>query len=204
MVGITLSAEQIREAPREVRHWLEQQVLTSFGWQLPAAQPGARKLVACSAEDAFKALSLIREMIPVVNVFFELGHAGTSVGDGLEAFRLADIQRHVRLGDVAQVQQCLEAINDALRRARSDDEATFVAEDDRGHCFVAEETQRSIARVWQQLVAERSGARAASAAPAQSVAPPPGAMASTYPVWSAPARPMDASLSRTMDKGKGV
>ncbi len=201
MVGITLSSEQVRNAPREVRHWLEQEVLTTFGWQLPAAQPDSKKLAVCSAEDAFKALSLIREMIPVVNVFFELGHAGASVGEGVEAFRLTDMQRHARLANAEQVKACLHVINDALRRVRNDDSAVFYGLDDRGYCFIAAETQRAIAQVWQQLVAERAappaqGAAAAAAAQASGNAPSP------YPFWSASARPMDAGISGSMGQAK--
>lgn len=47
----------------------------------------------------------------------------------------------------------------------------------RGYCFIATQTQRSIAQVWQQLVAERA----------------PASPFPTYPFWSATARPMDAS-----------
>lgn len=207
MVGITLSSEQIRNAPREVRQWLEQQVLASFGWQSPAPAAETR-LAACSAEDAFKALALIRDMIPVVNVFFELGHPGLAAGDqGLEAFRLADIQRHVRLANTQQVAACLQIINDALRRVRNETESAFYGLDDRGHCFITTQTRQSIARVWQQVVAERDLETAVQTAAPSTEAKAAGSSPSAgsavgastpYTVWSAPARPVDASVSRPL------
>lgn len=192
MIGITLSSEQIRAAPREVRQWLEQEVLASFGWELPVTHPTAQQLVACTPDDIFKVLSLIREMIPVVNVLFELGHAGASIGEqGLEAFRLADIQRHVRLATTEQVASCLQAINNALCRVRGDANAVFYALDDRGYCFIAGQTRRSIAQVWQQVVAERHPETPVQQQPASAIA-----TSSSRPVWSAPARPADgASIS---------
>ncbi|MFZ2156148.1 MAG: hypothetical protein WAV72_08525 [Bradyrhizobium sp.] len=39
MVGITLSSEQIRTAPAEVRRWIEREVMTSLGLQAPAREP---------------------------------------------------------------------------------------------------------------------------------------------------------------------
>ena len=190
MVGITLSSEQIRSAPREVRQWLEQEVLASFGWELPAAQPTAPQLAACTPDDVFKVLSLVRETIPVVNVLFELGHAGMSIGEqALEAFRLADIQRHVRLATTEQVAACLQVINNALCRVRNDDSLVFYALDDRGYCFISEQTRRSIAQVWQQIVAERQPEPLVQRQPA----PATVATASSRPVWSAPARPADGT-----------
>lgn len=59
MVGITLSAEQIRSAPPEVRRWLEKEVLVSFGLQAPAAEASSARLIDLSVEDATLVLSLI-------------------------------------------------------------------------------------------------------------------------------------------------
>ena len=104
MVGITLLPEQIRTAPSEVRKWLEHELLVSLGVQPPAAQSAAPHLVACGVEEAAQVLSLIQGMIPVVNVFFELGRDGASVGiAGLEAFRLVDILRHTRLQNLSLI-----------------------------------------------------------------------------------------------------
>ena len=70
MVGVTLSPEQIRNAPPEVRRWLEQELLASLGLQQPETEAGAPQLAPCSEEEAAAILSLIQGMLPVVNVFF--------------------------------------------------------------------------------------------------------------------------------------
>jgi len=158
MVGITLSPEQIRAAPPEVRRWLEQELAVSFGLHTPeppVAQPSSPHLVACTVEEAAQVLSLIQGILPVASVFFELGREGGSAGvEGLQAFRLTDILQHTRLQTLDQVGDCLDAINNAFRRVRGDVNATLYGLDRRGYCFVAQETQRSIQRIWQQIVAE--------------------------------------------------
>lgn len=202
MVGITLSAEQVRAAPPEVRRWLEQEVIGSFGWESPPSELQATHLVACSVEEAFKVLSLVREMLPVVKVFFELGYQGTSVGTrGLVAFRLIDILRHVRLDNLPQVETCLGILNDALRHVRGAADATFYGLDGRGHCIVTEETQRSISRVWQETVAHHERETSGPARSAESIERPSGGTMSPYPVWTARARPMTAGLRAVAGAG---
>ena len=157
MVGITLSPEQIRSAPIEVRRWIEREFARSMGLQegddARADQLEREHLVACTIEEAGAVLSLIRGMLPVVNVFFELGRKGTSLpAEGLEAFRLADMLHHTRLQHVGQVITCLDAINEAMRRVTGDTGATLFALDSAGDCFVAIKTQQSILRLWQETI----------------------------------------------------
>jgi hypothetical protein len=110
-------------------------------------------LVACTIEEAGAVLGLIQGMLPVVNVFFELGRKGTSLrAEGLEAFRLADMLHHTRLQHVGQVITCLDVINEAMRRVTGDTAATLYALDSVGDCFVAIKTQQSILRVWQETI----------------------------------------------------
>jgi hypothetical protein len=165
MVGITLSPEQIRAAPPEVRRWLEHELAVSLGLNppaLPITQPSSPRLAACTPEEAAKVLSLILGMLPVVNVFFELGREGAAPGEGIEAFRLADIMRHTRLEARDQVLACLEVLDQAVQRVRNDPGATFHAVDERGYCLVAAQTQRSIRAIWQQIIAQRELARPAA------------------------------------------
>ena len=201
MVGITLSPEQIRTAPPEVRKWLEHELLVSLGVQPPSAQPAAPHLVACGVDEAAQVLSLIQGMIPVVNVFFELGRDGASVGvAGLEAFRLVDILRHTRLQNLQQVVACLDTINEAIRRIRSDADAIFYALDDRGYCLIAEQTQRSILRIWQEIVEDRdieaspvtTTPHQGTTSPAPSV-PWTNPMTPSYSISVAPQRPAGAA-----------
>jgi hypothetical protein len=169
MTGITLTAEQIRAAPPEVRHWLEQQIAQLLGLpdgaEVPATPP---PLIAANPELAGAILGQIQNMLPVVAVFFELGREqGSLVANGLRAFRLADIARHARLASVEQVLQALAVIDAALRRAAGNTEATLHALDAQGHVFVAEATSRSILILWQQIVAARGlGGRPPFAPPA--------------------------------------
>jgi hypothetical protein len=164
MVGITLSPEQIRAAPPEVRQWLEHELAVSLGLNppaLPITQPSPPHLAACSPEEAAQVLSLVQGVLPVVHVFFELGREGAAPGEGIEAFRLTDIMRHTRLEVPDQVLACLEVLDQAVQRVRNDPSATFHAVDERGYCLVAAQTQRSIRAIWQQLVAERELVRPA-------------------------------------------
>jgi hypothetical protein len=203
MIGITLSSEQVRTAPVEVRRWLEQAVLASFGWHLPTTTPNELQPAACSVAEVSKVLSLIRQLIPVVNVFFELGHesAGQSI-EGLAAFRLVDIQRHVRLQSPQEVGACLQIINDALRSVRAGADAVFVSLDDRGYCFISEETQRSVAALWKEVTASRNRQDTGSAQ-----AQPAGQFrhsAGASPIWVAKAHPAGASVSGELTADGGV
>jgi hypothetical protein len=161
MAGITLSADEIKAAPPEVRRWLEHEMIRTFGAQ-PAATPShAPGLIGCSVEETRDVLALVKGMLPVVSVFFELGREPASVPvHGLRAFRIADLLRHARLQSPDQVVECLDMLTQALRRVRGDAQAEFVALDDQGHCLVAESTMRSIHLLWQELVAQRTEASA--------------------------------------------
>jgi len=166
MAGIALSAEEIRNAPPEVRHWLEHEVVRMLGLQpaqLAAPHPAAAQLVGCNVEEARNMLDLVQGMLPVVSVFFELGReAGSVPVHGMRAFRIADILRHTRLHAPDQVIECLDVLGQALRRVRGDADAGFYVLDSQGHCLVAETTMRSILRLWQEIVAQR-GLREADA-----------------------------------------
>jgi hypothetical protein len=157
MAGITLSMEEIRAAPPEVRRWLEQEIARAIG-AVPAAaaaQP-AIKLVGCNIEEAREMLALVQGILPVVNVFFELGREAASVAvHGMRAFRVADILSHTRLHTPDQVIECLNVLAQALQRVRGDAKAVFHVVDDQGHCLVAETTMRSILKLWQEIVAQR-------------------------------------------------
>ena len=93
MIGISLSSDQIRTAPAEVRRWIEREVMTSLGLQAAPAdsRPQGEHLAACSEEQAAAVLSQIQGVLPAVNVLFEFGRQGAIFGQaGSEAFRLVD------------------------------------------------------------------------------------------------------------------
>jgi hypothetical protein len=155
MIGITLSSEQVRGAPPEVRQWIEYQVATSLGLQRqPASAEQQERLASCGIEDLAEVLSQIQGVLPAVNVFFELGRQGIPVGQAqIAAFRLPDIALHAHLQNIGQVVSCLNLINEAFGRIRGDTSGVFCAVDREGHCLVAAETQQNVLRLWRNVVA---------------------------------------------------
>jgi hypothetical protein len=161
MIGITLTTDQIRNAPPQVRQWIEHEVIGSLG--LAAETPAAAQpvqtahLVACSPEDAASVLEQIRGMLAAVNVFLEFARPGVAYGQPpVMAFRLIDILHHTKLQNVGQVMACLDLINQALAQARRDPSAKFCGFDNEGHCLIAPATQASIAQLWQHVIANQS------------------------------------------------
>ena len=160
MIGITLSSEQIRNAPADVRRWIEREVMMSIGQQALSAddegKPHGEHLAACSEEQVAAILSQIQGVLPAVNVFFEFGRQGAIFGQpNVEAFRLLDIAHHTRLQNVAQVVACLDIINQAFSRVCEDATAKFCGFDRDGHCFIAPETQQSILKLWRKVIADQ-------------------------------------------------
>ena len=101
MIGITLSPEQISQAPPEARRWLEQQIvgLLNASRAMPAMQPPERHLIGCDPATARGILSLINDILPVVSVFFELAREpAVATAQGLRALRLDEMARHARIG----------------------------------------------------------------------------------------------------------
>lgn len=157
MAGITLTTDEIRAAPPEVRRWLEREVANALGQDAgPSAHESgaADHLVACQVEEAAAVFELIRGMLPVANLFFELGREGQPTGrEGIEAHPLPDMMRHTRLDNIEQFATCLQVIDDAVRRVRGDAHATCCLLDRRGYCLVASTTSQSIRRVWSEMIA---------------------------------------------------
>ena len=156
MTGITLTTDQIRNAPAPVRQWIEQEVINSLGLapRPPVAAPAqTAHLVACSEDDVAGMFEHIRGTFPAVNVLFEFGRPGITYGEPeVMTFRLMDILHHTRLQQIEQVMTCLEMINQALTVVRKDPSARFCGFDNEGHCLIAPQTQASIASLWQNMM----------------------------------------------------
>jgi hypothetical protein len=170
MIGFTLSSEQVRAAPADVRQWIEAQVISSLGLRSRAAEVESRQehLASCSATEVAAILNEIQSILPATNVFFEFGRQGIAIPQSrVEAFRLIDISHHARLQNVGQVIACLDIINQALVRIRGDDRATFCGLDQEGHCFVAVETQQNILSLWRSVIGRQQLAANEQKAPAQ-------------------------------------
>jgi hypothetical protein len=173
MVGITLSPEQIKSAPPEARNWLQHEIAASLG---PDAGPrfsnGPQRLGVCTPREAEAIYGSVRSMFPVVNVFFELGREGASIGqEGVEAYRLADMLRHTRLAGRRQLGACLQMIDQTFREIHNDNAAALLVVDPKGYCIVAAETQRNILALWTQLVAAQAQPGAAGSAKATHTQP---------------------------------
>jgi hypothetical protein len=177
MIGITLTTDQIRTAPADVRQWIEHQVIVSLGLaaETPAAeQPHTSHLATCSEQDAAAVLAQIQGSLPSVNVFLEFGRTGISYGQPpVMAFRLLDILHHTRLRDIEQVIACLDLINQAVTSVRHDPGARFCGFDNQGHCLIAPQTQQSIFRLWQGLLARQQAASGSEGVAAPTLAPAP-------------------------------
>ena len=175
MIGITLTTDQIRNAPKDVRQWIEHEVIASLGLgpapglaaEAPAPQPvQAAHLDACTEEEAAAILAQIRGMLPAVNVFFEFARPGVTLGQPpAMAFRLIDLLHHTKLQNIGQIMTCLEAINEAFARLRGDASVRFCGFDSEGHCFIAPQTQASIAALWQEVIAAQQSAGGKEPAP---------------------------------------
>jgi len=160
MIGITLTTDQIRNAPPEVRRWIEHEVIASLGLAadapVRATPPQAARLVAASVEDAAAVLSHIQGLMPAMNVFFEFGRPGISIGQPpVMTFRLIDVLHHTRLQNIEQVITCLEMINQAFAQVRGDPSARFCGFDNEGHGLIAPESHRSVATLWQSVIAKQ-------------------------------------------------
>ena len=184
MVGITLSPEQIRSAPPQVREWIEHEIAHALGLTASAPQPPQvpPHLVACGHDEVKAILAEIRSMLPVVAVFFELGRElGSRMGQGVRVLRIADILSHSLLHMPAQVVQCLDVINEAMRRVRGDSGATIYALDQGGHCLIAEATAQSILLLWQGMMAPRAVVPGSVHSQSETVSAPGSAYASGLP-----------------------
>ncbi len=175
MTGITLTAEQIRNAPAAVRQWIEQEVVSALGLSPRAPvtiPPQASHLVACSVEDVAGVLEHVRGVLPAVNVLLELGRPGISFGQpAVMTFRLMDILHHTRLPDINGVITCLEMINQALIEVKKDPSVRFCGFDHEGHCLIAPQTQASIATLWQTMMERQQAAQQRAAAGRAAPAP---------------------------------
>jgi hypothetical protein len=159
MIGITLTIDQIRNAPPPVRQWIEREVTAALDLPSPKAAPAPPQqahMVGCTPADAEAILAQIQDVLPAVNVFFEFGRPAISFGEPpIMTFRLLDVMYHTRLHDVGQVTACLQLFDEALAKVRGDATARFCGFDQEGHCFIPAQTQASIAALWQKIASRQ-------------------------------------------------
>lgn len=192
MVGITLSPEQIRTAPPEVRRWLEHEIASTLGLSAqanPHTLPPPTVLAELTHEEAARIFAVIQPDYFASQVLFELAREvpNSRSGNGLRAFSIAEIARHTRLGDIERLVDCFGTINTAFRQARGDREATLFGFDQFGCCYVSEATHQAIGCLWRDLVSARPLGQL------------DGAMG-LAPVSSAPAPPHMAAASDSIER----
>jgi hypothetical protein len=183
MVGITLSPEQIKSAPPEVRRWLEHEIATTLGLAPQVAGDAAApsdevRLADLTEEQAARVFALIQADYLACQVLFELAREmpNSRSGNGLRAFSIAEIARHTRVGDVERLAGCFGTINAAFQRVCGNRDATLFGFDQLGCCYISETSHRLIRQLWQRLVTGTAGS-----APPENVAPVTPGPAQTWP-----------------------
>jgi hypothetical protein len=163
MTSFTFTAEQLRDAPPEVRRWAENEIARALAPMVEREPTPAHAapLAACTPEEAAQIFELIKGDFLLSQVFFELARDSlrTPTGSALHALSLGDIIRHTRLSDGDRLVDYLSALNAAFQRVRNDEEATLFGFDSSGHVFIHETTFRSIRRVWEALHMEEPRSR---------------------------------------------
>jgi hypothetical protein len=163
MVGIMLSAEQVKAAPPAVRRWLEQQVAAELApGPLELPEPAAEafdpaRIAACSLPEVLEIFERIRHDRQACRVFLEFGQepAATLHPSPLYALDIADIIGDTGITDGNQLVACLNLINSALQVVRADPDATLFAVDGNGRCYVHELTHRAFHLLRRDLLAPR-------------------------------------------------
>jgi hypothetical protein len=167
MISFTLTVEQIRSAPPEVRRWIEQEIAVAFRALAVAAPVPVQspELAACTPEEALRVFELIRHDFAATQVFLELGREppiGHSA-PALHALGIGELKRHLRLGD-DQLANCFQVINRSFMQVRNDPEAALFGFDRANHVYVHEMTYRSIRTLWEELAQLQSHGIAAAPA----------------------------------------
>ncbi|MBV9203769.1 MAG: hypothetical protein JOY83_29345 [Alphaproteobacteria bacterium] len=164
MIGFTISLDQLKSAPPEVRRWIEREAaaaLTALSRPEPdPSHPDSASLAACTPEEAAEVYDLIKGNFLLSQVLFELAREtpGNRGGPPLHALSLADMLRHTRLADGDHLVDCFGAITQAFRTVRNDPEASLFGFDQYGQVWIHQTTHESIRALWEQLAHRESPA----------------------------------------------
>jgi hypothetical protein len=159
MTSFTLSVEQVRSAPPEVRRWIEREVTAALAAvnrsEHDPSQVHAAALAACTPQEASQLFEMIKGNFLLSQVFFELARdiPNSHGAAPLHPLSIPDILRHSRLGDGDRLVDCFTAINQVFQTIRNDPEATLFGFDQQGHVFIHQTTHDSIRQLWEQLFA---------------------------------------------------
>jgi hypothetical protein len=158
MAGLMLTAEQIRNAPPEVRKWLGSLVDAEF--LLDGQSPNDTRadesiLCSCTPEEAVAVFARIRNHFLTAQVMLELGRYTPYIVDSsreVVAVPFADIVRRAGLEDSRELIACLERIGWGFKAARDNLNAQLFGFDERGRICFREGTYQSLRKLWEKLV----------------------------------------------------
>ena len=195
MIGITLTAEQVKTAPPEVRRWIEGVLRKELSLEEhhPLQREGFRyaegDLAICGLPEVSQIFTLLRREPDACRLFLALGCDNYDRTRGIHVPRpinIAELTARFGVGDFAALLPGFEVINNALRQIRRDASATLFLVDGEERLLVHQETQWHIHQLLQLLTGTE--ARQATVPPGRSavvsVAPPYQA---DKPIVAAPA-----------------
>ena len=154
MIAFTISAEQLRAAPQEVRRWIENEIATALA-PAPAdrrtepAAPGL-DLAVCTYQEASALYEAIRRNAHVTQVFFELSRGAAVAGSPICVLSITEMMRHTRL-DPQRLMEALGVIEHLFRQLRANSETSLLATDGESHIFAHHETCDHIKALWEHF-----------------------------------------------------
>lgn len=178
MIAFTISAEQLRTAPPEVRRWIENEIAAAL-----APPPADRRtdqaapeldLAACTYQEASALYEAIRRNAHITQVFFELSRGAAVSGSAIRLLSITDMMRHTRL-DPQRLMEALGVIEHLFRQLRADSAASLLATDGESHIFVRQETCQHIKTLWEHF------------ATVETPSAPPLARSGQFPTFTLPA-----------------
>ncbi len=183
MVGIVLTAEQVKTAPPAVRDWIEKQMAADFATphiarpqgRAPVPPDGAPvEVAACTLPEVVQIFERISHDPLTCRVFLAFGQEPVAAlhPSPLYALDLREIIAETGITGSNQLVACLNLISGALQVIRANPEATLFAFDHEGRCYVHELTHRALHLLRRDLLAPQRARPAALPAAAITCAPP--------------------------------
>jgi len=157
---IVITAEQLAGAPEAVRQWLRgiraaAPERADFVLERDGVLTSGDGLAICTGSEIKQLLRQLGGNYIACQVLFQLGCEYYNAATGEHRPRmlnLTDFLHHTDVGNSSELYGCLDAINDALRQLRRDQDATIYQMVEHGGIRVHLTTQRRIYRLWRRLV----------------------------------------------------
>ena len=163
--GLLLTAEQIENAPVEVRRWLRGVQLESEAHRRKLEYGQIRQvfphgLAICGVLEIKNLILALSENYLALQVFFEFGHGNNDLqSEHTRAgiLKFSDFKHHTDIGDLQSLRRCVYDINEALQNLRDDPQTIICRIADHDSYHVHRITQVKIYGFWRRLarLAER-------------------------------------------------